>query len=95
MTIVENARPVTGGVDTHLDEHVAAVMGQARKPLRTPSLCRFRRRVRNRSPRRSPLRSRFADVRDLPPRRCAPGCHRSLLGGPHCPKVDRGLAVIS
>ena len=26
MTIVENARPVTGGVDTHLDAHVAAVL---------------------------------------------------------------------
>jgi transposase len=26
MTIVESARPITGGVDTHLDEHVAAVV---------------------------------------------------------------------
>ncbi len=26
MAIVENARPVTGGVDTHLDTHVAAVL---------------------------------------------------------------------
>jgi transposase len=26
MTIVENTRPVTGGVDTHLDAHVAAVL---------------------------------------------------------------------
>ena len=26
MAIVENARPVTGGVDTHLDAHVAAVL---------------------------------------------------------------------
>ena len=26
MTIVENARPVTGGVDTHADVHVAAVV---------------------------------------------------------------------
>lgn len=26
MTIVENARPVTGGVDTHLDAHVAAAV---------------------------------------------------------------------
>jgi transposase len=26
MTIVENARPVTGGVDTHLDSHVAAAV---------------------------------------------------------------------
>ena len=26
MTIVENARPVTGGVDTHLDVHVAAAV---------------------------------------------------------------------
>jgi transposase len=26
MTIVENTRPVTGGVDTHLDQHVAAAL---------------------------------------------------------------------
>src|SRR3954462_7134927 len=26
MTIVENTRPVTGGVDTHLDTHVAAAV---------------------------------------------------------------------
>jgi transposase len=26
MTIVENTRPVTGGVDTHLDRHVAAAV---------------------------------------------------------------------
>ena len=26
MAIVESARPITGGVDTHLDEHVAAVV---------------------------------------------------------------------
>ena len=26
MTIVENTRPVTGGVDTHSDVHVAAVV---------------------------------------------------------------------
>ena len=26
MTIVESARPVTGGVDTHLDVHVAAAV---------------------------------------------------------------------
>ncbi len=26
MTIVETTRPVTGGVDTHLDVHVAAVV---------------------------------------------------------------------
>ena len=26
MTIVESTRPVTGGVDTHLDEHVAAAL---------------------------------------------------------------------
>ena len=26
MTIVEGTRPVTGGVDTHLDVHVAAAL---------------------------------------------------------------------
>ncbi len=26
MTIVETTRPVTGGVDTHLDQHVAAAL---------------------------------------------------------------------
>jgi transposase len=26
MTIVESTRPVTGGVDTHLDQHVAAAL---------------------------------------------------------------------
>ena len=26
MTIVESTRPVTGGVDTHLDVHVAAAL---------------------------------------------------------------------
>jgi hypothetical protein len=26
MTIVEPARPITGGVDTHLDTHVAAAL---------------------------------------------------------------------
>ena len=26
MTIVESTRPVTGGVDTHLDLHVAAAL---------------------------------------------------------------------
>lgn len=28
MTIVERTQPVTGGVDTHLDVHVAAVVDQ-------------------------------------------------------------------
>ena len=29
MTIVESTRPVTGGVDTHLDQHVAAALDGA------------------------------------------------------------------
>ena len=29
MTIVERTRPVTGGVDTHLDQHVAAALDAA------------------------------------------------------------------
>jgi hypothetical protein len=29
MTIVESTRPVTGGVDTHLDQHVAAALDAA------------------------------------------------------------------
>ena len=26
MTIVDSSRPITGGVDTHLDNHVAAAL---------------------------------------------------------------------
>ena len=28
MTIVESTRPITGGVDTHLDVHVAAAVDE-------------------------------------------------------------------
>ena len=39
MTIVEGTRPITGGVDTHLDVHVAAALDDS---CGLPSKCRSR-----------------------------------------------------
>ena len=61
MTIVEAARGVTGGVDTHLDVHVAAALD----PVRAENFIRRPHAASSYSwmspPRRSDLRS-FVDI---------------------------------
>ena len=49
MTIVEVARPVTGGVDTHLDVHVAAALDHIGGLLGVESFPTTQQRVRPRS----------------------------------------------
>ena len=95
VTIVEEARPITGGVDTHADTHVAAALdsvggllgsGSSPPPRRILPSAGLAGRVRNRVPGRD-RRDRQLRRRAGPPRHR--GWHPGRRGGPLGPPGPR------